>query len=85
MDQKQLTQKSKAEHPQTKTKTKNKQKQQKQKTKKTAKRKPNNPHGIHLTKKHLSPKIKKRYIIFYCCFIISQNEIKFDLQLHNNE
>ena len=30
MDQKQLTQKSKAEHPQTKTKTKNKQKQQKE-------------------------------------------------------
>jgi hypothetical protein len=50
MDQKQLTHKNKAEHPQTKTKTKNKQKQQKQNTKQTAKRKPNNPHGIHLTK-----------------------------------
>ena len=42
MDQKQLTQKSKAEHPQTKTNPKNKKYQQKQKTKKTAKRKPNN-------------------------------------------
>jgi hypothetical protein len=63
MDQKQLTQKSKAEHPQ--TKTKNKKNQQKQKTKKKQqKENPTTPHGIHLTKKHLSPKIKKRNIMF---------------------
>ena len=42
MDQKQLTQKSKAEHPQTKTKNKKKTAKTKNK-KKTAKRKPNNP------------------------------------------
>ena len=69
MDQKQLTQKSKAEHPQTKTKTKTKNKKQKKtaktkNNKKQQKENPTTPHGIHLTKKHLSPKIKKRNIMF---------------------